>query len=180
MRSRVILIGVSILFVVAACGRGRQELTPTEKELYAALGDSIATASQSQLLRNVAGAIQRGGVDFALEFCNTRAMDLTDSLSNSYSTKIRRLSDKTRNAANAIQTTTDSLAWQALRAGNLNFVVRGDDRSVFYYKPILLGMPTCLKCHGGKTDIAESTHKLISRLYPHDRATARTAESPPS
>jgi cytochrome c551/c552 len=31
-------------------------------------------------------------------------------------------------------------------------------------------MPTCIKCHGGKTDITESTQKMIAQKYPNDKA----------
>ncbi len=171
MRSRVTFVGMMMLIIVAACSDGKRELTIAEKKEYAVLGDSISAAAQDELLRNVASAIQRGGVDHAVTFCNAKAMELSDSLSISYQAKIERLSDRNRNPANAIQTSADSAAWKALKSGERNFVARGDDRSVFYYKPILLGMPTCLKCHGGKPDIDESTGRLISQMYPEDRAT---------
>jgi hypothetical protein len=41
-----------------------------------------------------------------------------------------------------------------------------------YYKPIKIGMPTCLQCHGKpKEDINEATASTIRKKYRFDKAT---------
>jgi hypothetical protein len=45
-------------------------------------------------------------------------------------------------------------------------------RDVIFYKPIMISMPTCLKCHGKPNiDIDEATLKAIAEKYPNDLAT---------
>jgi hypothetical protein len=39
-----------------------------------------------------------------------------------------------------------------------------------YYKPILIGMPTCLKCHGSEKEIDSKTLEIINDRYPNDLA----------
>ena len=66
--------------------------------------DSIATQSQSTLLQNVASAIEIGGTEYAVELCNERALQITDSLSNQFDVSIWRMTDKTRNPDNGLKT----------------------------------------------------------------------------
>lgn len=134
------------------------------------MGDSISTVMQGVLLQNVAGAIQKGGTDYAIEFCNTKAMPLTDSVSTKINVQIQRLSDKNRNPNNTIQTKMDHTAWETIKKNQKAIVEQDENGDVFYYKPILLGMPTCLKCHGNTNDISESTQQIIAQKYPNDLA----------
>lgn len=154
----------------SACGNPKQEITEEDKTALMLLGDSISTEMQDVLLQNVAGAIQKGGTDYAVDFCNINAMTLTDSIADNLNVYIQRLSDKNRNPANAIQTQTDSLAWRKIKSEKADFIEEHTSGEVYYYKPIVIAMPTCLKCHGGKSDIAESTQNSIALKYPNDKA----------
>lgn len=155
-------------FIVASC----KQATQNEKQISALKrqADSIATVSQMILLQNVAGAIQKGGIDYAVEFCNIQAMPLTDSIADHLKVYIQRLSDKNRNPDNAIQTQMDSIAWEKMKSEKTDFTKQDKNGEVYYYKPILIAMPTCIKCHGGKNDISESTQKIINQKYPNDKA----------
>lgn len=135
------------------------------------LGDSIATIAQNELLKNVAGAIEKGGTEYAVEFCNTRAISLTDSIGDNFKMYIQRLSDKNRNPANAIQTQADSLAWKKIKSEKTAFIEQDKNGTIYYYKPISVAMISCIKCHGSKTDISESTRNMIAHKYPNDKAT---------
>jgi hypothetical protein len=115
------------------------------------------------VLQNVSGAIQKGGTDYAVEFCNIQAMPLTDSIANNRKVYIQRLSDKNRNPDNGIQTEIDSMAWERMKLEKTNFTEQDKNGEVYYYKPIFIAMPTCLKCHGGDNDITESTKKLLPK-----------------
>lgn len=157
-----------LTFIVVSC----KHATKNEKEIsfLKKQADSIATVSQMILLQNVAGAIQKGGIDYAVEFCNIQAMTLTDSIAEDFNVYIQRLSDKNRNPANAIKTQADSLAWKKIKSKKADFIEQHNNGEVYYYKPILIAMPICVKCHGGKSDIAESTQNIIAQKYPGDKA----------
>lgn len=159
------------IVVLSACNSNKHEaLSEEDKTGLMLLGDSISMETQNVLLQNVATAIQQGGTDYAVEFCNLNAPPITDSVAHKYQTYIQRLSDKNRNPANSIQSKTDSLAWQKIKTDKTDFVKQDEKGEVHYYKPILLAMPTCVKCHGGKEDISGSTQKLIAEKYPNDKA----------
>lgn len=159
------------IVVLSACNSNKHEaLSEEDKTALMLLGDSISMETQNVLLQNVATAIQQGGTDYAVEFCNLNAIPLTDSVAHKYQTYIQRLSDKNRNPANVISSKADSLAWQKIKTDKTDFVTQDEKGEVYYYKPILLAMPTCVKCHGGKEDISASTQKLIAEKYPNDKA----------
>src|SRR5699024_3963891 len=130
-----------------------------------------------ELLSNVAAEIGRTGPEGAVDYCNIKAIPLTDSIARSYSAEISRLTDKNRNPDNALREDKDLHAWEQIREmmndttiTEKHLVLREDDE-VFYYKAIPLGMPTCLVCHGHKdSDIAVTTQKMIHEKYPFDKA----------
>ncbi|HLU81070.1 MAG TPA: DUF3365 domain-containing protein [Flavobacteriaceae bacterium] len=163
---------ISLLFLLIGCHNSK-ELSTSEKEEYLALGDSISNRAQMVLLSNVGKQIQENGTVGAVDFCNEKAIFLTDSVSSEFSTKIQRLTDKYRNPQNAIKSKTDKKAWEELQDNPKNkHLVLQENNSVHYYKSIPIGMPTCLMCHGNKqTDISSETLKIIDLKYPKDKAT---------
>lgn len=165
-----ITLFLSIVVLSACNSNNREALSEEDKKELMFLGDSISTEMQNVLLQNVARSIQKGGTDYAVEFCNLNALQITDSVAQKYQANIQRLSDKNRNPANAISSKADSLAWQKIKANKTDFVTLDEKGEVYYYKPILLAMPTCVKCHGSKEDISGSTQKLIAEKYPNDKA----------
>jgi len=159
------------IIALSACSNHKQQIiSEEEKAALMLLGDSISVEMQNVLLQNVGEAIQKGGTDYAVEFCNIQAMPLTDSIANHLNVYIQRLSDKNRNPANTIQTQMDSIAWEKMKSEKTDFIEENKSGEVYYYKPILIAMPTCIKCHGGKTDITKSTQKMIAQKYPNDKA----------
>lgn len=168
---RIIIFGL-MLFAFASCNNSKFEPVSTEKRAELMfLGDSISSEMQAVLLQNVSGAIQKGGTEYAIEFCNLEAMTLTDSISNKFDVKIRRLTDKARNHKNAITSVFDAEAWEKIKSDKTDFIAQDIDGGIYYYKPILLGMPACVQCHGHKKDISEKTLELIDLKYPGDMAT---------
>lgn len=137
-------------------------------------GDSIATIAQNILLVHVAKAIQHHGTAGAVDFCNERAIPLTDSVSQTTASHIQRLSNRNRNPLNAIRTPQDSMAWKQLNDSQhpKKELIINQNGTSFYYKPIKLGMPVCLECHGSKEkDISPETLHAILEKYPLDKAT---------
>jgi hypothetical protein len=163
---------IGAIGLVSACNSNKpsQQLTKKEKEHFLQMGDSITTIAQNTLLMNVSKAVQNGGTDYAVGFCNTRALPLTDSIASKYNVSIKRLSDKYRNPSNSIESVEDQKAWKKIQASDAAFIEYHPDDCIQYYKPIKIGMTTCIKCHGDKSNISESTQKIISQKYPLDKA----------
>lgn len=141
-------------------------------------GDSITTHTQQLLMKNVMLAIQQKGVPGAVDFCSEKAVILTDSASSIYSSRIQRITDKNRNPDNTLKTAIDKKAWEEISKmmTDKNIVKKqliiDDNNSVYYYKAIPLGMPTCLSCHGNtQKDITPETLAAIKIKYPNDKAT---------
>lgn len=105
------------------CSSHRHESVSEEAKVSWMLpGDSMTTEMQNVLLKNVAGSIQKGGTDYAIEFCNMNAMSFTDSIAGNLQVSIQRLSDRNHNPGNAIQAQTDSLAWEKVQSGGTDFL----------------------------------------------------------
>jgi len=157
-------------FVLFNACNGQASLSQKEEAYYLALGDSIAKEAQSAFLQNVASAIKTGGPAYAVDFCNTHALQITDSLAQLHHVSLQRKSDKNRNPENALETETDRQAWERVRSGKSHFVQKDDKGVIYYYKPISIAMPACLTCHGRKDEIAPEARKAIAEKYPHDKA----------
>lgn len=143
---------------------------------HQAQGDSITTAAQQVLLKNVASAMKQGGPVHAIEFCNLNASPLIDSLSGQHGATISRISEKNRNPNNKASGFEIELLTALESQQQKDTVVLNDDK-ITYYKTIRLGMPACIKCHGiPNDDINEATLEVLNRLYPNDLATGYKLE----
>lgn len=166
------LLIINILCLTSlSCTQDIKPLTETEKNEYLDLGNTLSDQLQKELLENVSKAIQQGGTDYAVNFCNVKAIPITNSFSESYKIRAQRLSDKNRNPQNAIQTQEEFSAWEKIKREKSHFVEQNAKGDVYYYKPIAIKMPTCLQCHGTKENISESTLKILTEKYPNDKAT---------
>ena len=153
-------------------------ISEAEKEQTLALGDSISKIAQATLMQNVSKAMKEGGPVHAVEFCNLQAMPLTDSISKAHHVTIQRVTDKNRNPNNGLKTDGERSAWKKFKetfspqpAEPIHFV-QEEGQALVYYKPIAIGMPTCLKCHGApEQDIDGATAQKINEKYPNDKAT---------
>lgn len=146
------------------------QLSEEEINHYLEQGDAITAKMQEVLLQNVQSAMKKGGPEFAVDFCNTRAIPLTDSISENQHVRITRLSDKNRNPSNALSDAMDVEAWKQLKTDKKTFVKQSEDGKIQFYKPIELGMPACLKCHGTTKEISPETATVIAQKYPEDKA----------
>ncbi len=144
----------------------------TDTASFILRGDSISSGVQKILLANVMLAMKSGGSVNAVSFCNERAMPLTDSLAKAYNCEIKRVSDKFRNPANK-PTDTDLDIWTKISSSkSMSPVVSAENGHIVYYKPILIAMPACLKCHGSQSkEIDSKTLEIIRKNYPEDQAT---------
>jgi cytochrome c551/c552 len=137
-------------------------------------GLKLAMATKGVLGKNLLKAIQDKGTSGALSFCNTRAIPLTDSMSNEMVAHIKRVSDFNRNPANKANFAESSYIQNGrtlLAAGSklMPKVIEEEDKYISYY-PIMT-TELCLQCHGiPEEDIQPDVLETIISLYPTDRA----------
>lgn len=146
----------------------------TEKALV--MGNSIADAAQKKLQQNLLAAINENGIPGALEFCNANALTLVKDLEDSLGVEIYRVSTKFRNPKDE----PDSLEALMLDAYAYNVeneiqlepsIQEVGEEVLLYTKPIKVGNPLCLQCHGKIGDeILNENYDVISSFYPEDKA----------
>ena len=169
-----------IFSMISSCGINKEKAAQNEesiKQEYFLKGGEIVDLAQTELLKNVSHAMKTGGPGYAIDFCNTRAMLLKDSLSQLNNCKIRRIATKYRNPVDMPQTETEKdqlnkyqVAHQ--QGDSLNPEIYLFDDRIEYYQPIILDKGACLICHGdpGK-QITDETMEMIKARYPNDLAT---------
>jgi len=139
-----------------------------------AIGKEVTDSVGAVLKANLMKAMGEGGPVHAVEFCNTRAMPLTDAFNEQYGVVVKRTSDRLRNPDNApngleAKVIADYRAEQA--AGQMllpKVALDGEGRKVFY-APIFTGAP-CLICHGSEGNMDENLRSKLTELYPDDNA----------
>jgi len=166
-----------VLFVTFSCNSDHKEkISPDIYSEYTQKGNEISGQAQGVLLSNVSSAMQKGGPEYAIEFCNLQASSLIDSLSEVNSCTISRVSAQNRNPGNDLKNKNEKQLWEhyatALKSGSVNDTLVRNDGALVYYKPIKTAMAACLKCHGVPGDnIQTATLQKIQKLYPNDKAT---------
>lgn len=142
-------------------------------------GQKIAMQAKSVLGKNLMGAINANGTDAALSFCNEQAFPILDSMSVFLSAKIKRVSDMPRNENHQANEAELAYILNAKEALANNEKLKGKvstvaDKILAYY-PITTNK-MCLQCHGTpKTEVKENTMKLLTQLYPNDKAIGYSA-----
>ena len=149
---------------------------PLQEELdYLELGKEIALKTKGNLGKYLIPALGSFGSEGALDICNTKAIQITDSMAKELNASIKRVSDKPRNQSN--QANDSELAYiQKWKESNENGESQGpelleiDGKIVGYY-PIITNQ-MCIQCHGvPMEDINKATLAKINTLYPNDKAT---------
>lgn len=137
------------------------------------IGGNITSETQSVLLQNVTAAMQSGGKEHAVRYCNLKATDLVDSLSKLYECEIYRISEKNRNPNNAPKTELDKKMLKMFAESNNvqdKDVIHNDGKHI-YYQPIFIQKGACMNCHGDiHTAISEEFYAVIKDKYPDDKA----------
>jgi cytochrome c553 len=169
----------SLLIVFIGCSQPSDSKTSSNEVLSKLLiGKEIAMATKAELGKNLLNAIHTKGTAGAVDFCNTRAIPLTDSMAIVKNAKVSRLSDQPRNPNNIatesfltqIKTFKAQLSADKELKGN---TIEHEGKNYQCYPIVTNGM--CIQCHGKKgTDIAPETLKVIEEKYPNDQATGYT------
>jgi len=138
-------------------------------------GQEMAMKTKAVLGMYLLSAIKDRGTEGAVEFCSTRALQITDSMSQVLGIRIKRVSDQNRNPVNIPE--NEALSYiqkmKAAIAEKESPKPGFSETTEVYtgYYPILTDK-LCIQCHGEKnTDIKAPTLSIINRLYPEDKAT---------
>jgi hypothetical protein len=138
------------------------------------IGLTYALETKKVLGKYLMGAIQSKGTLHALEFCNTKAISLTDSMSLVYNASIRRVSDKPRNPGNQANPgelkQIETFKKQIAEGKEPTPVVLKKAGIAHFYYPITTNS-MCLQCHGKKDKLQPELVQKITTLYPEDKAT---------
>ncbi len=158
----------------------REIIKVTEAELVSKalnVGDKIAAAAKMELGKNLKSALQEGGVQHAISFCNMNAMPIMDSLSTKYGATIRRVSLKPRNPNDNPGKIEKELleAYQYQHQNSLPMesnVQTVDQKSFLFTKPIMIDNALCLTCHGTpENGLSMENKAFLQSKYPDDKAT---------
>lgn len=166
-------IVISIILGIISFNNKTIQKTKTAIEEYLRKGALISTEAQAALMAQVSKAIKKGGPEYAIGFCNIKVNFIIDSLNKSNNCRISRISERNRNPNNALETELDKGIWNYYSDGKdfSDTAIFNGDHKYFYYKPIRLINPACLKCHGRpQANISIRTLTKIDSLYPNDLA----------
>lgn len=157
-----------------------QYVSGADEVTYLKIGEEITDTVQATLKANLMKAMQDGGPTNAVQFCNARAMGLTDTYSDKYSTEVKRVSDRNRNPKNAPSEKELAVMEdmrQAMKNGKpaLAKVAIDEDGKKHYYAPIFTG-GMCLACHGNEKNMQPELVTVLDSLYPNDKARGYAAE----
>ncbi len=171
------LFSIILTLVVLGCSSSKEPPTNNEiKELALSTGEFVSSKAQKALSGQLMKAMSEGGPTHAVQFCNTAAFPILDTLNVDFQVKIRRTSLRERNPVDRPTKKENKILMdfeeRSQNGEELSSTVSmiGEDE-ILFAKPIMLNNPICLNCHGNIcTDIQEETYNLISELYPEDRA----------
>ena len=151
-----------------------QYVSGPDEVTHIKLGNEIRDTVQAALKAKLVKAMQNGGPANAVQFCNAKALELTDSYNEKYFTEVKRVSDKNRNPNNSpndkeagvIEDFKNTLAnGQPLSP---KIAIDADGRKN-YYAPIFTG-GVCLTCHGNVKNMQPELITVLDSLYPNDKA----------
>lgn len=185
MKKTLFLLAIAAAsFVIVKCGNaensnenksGTAYLTDSAiYNLHLLKGADYAKQTGAVLIKNVTDAITEKGAEYAIGFCNTKALPLTDSMGKVQNISIKRVTDKPRNPSNLAN--TEELQYIRLLK---NAAAAGEkpgpqlqeiDGKIVGYYPIITN-DMCMQCHGEKSLMAAELSAKLNKLYPADLAT---------
>lgn len=168
-----------ILLILIGCTDQRKASESSMKEitqLAQSEGDKISLAAQRALGGQLKKAIMEYGPSYALQFCNTAAYQMLDTLKTDLNVSIKRASLRVRNPKDA----PSDIERKILEEYKEQLAVGKEpevkvevlsSKQVLYARPIILDNPMCLNCHGKVgSQVSDETYNLIQKLYPKDKA----------
>lgn len=141
---------------------------------YMRYGKRLAMQTKSTFGSQLKQAINERGTTAAVDFCNHRAIELTDSMSVFLDAGIKRVSDQPRNpqnVANSKELEYILSTKEALDRGETPkpLLTAKEEGRIAYYSILTNSM--CLQCHGTpKEEIMAETLTALTAKYPEDQA----------
>lgn len=193
MKYPIILISFVLMISIVSCTSNNKESDKQQdksgnqvKVSYISLNDPktkdiqkkgaiIVRLATTELGKALNKAIKEEGAENAIDFCNHRAMKITDSLATAEGVIIRRLAKKNRNPENETNAIESKIYKQYIMEWLTNKTLVSklaidENNHPVYYKPIIINKK-CLTCHGkpGET-MPRNLADKIAGLYPNDKA----------
>lgn len=137
-------------------------------------GQEISQLAFKQLSTVLKQKMKEGGVVNAVDFCNVNASLIMDSIATLNEVRIKRVTKRFRNPANApdsletsiIESYEDAIA----KKESVEPLVVNDGVNMRYFAPIYT-KALCLSCHGTPGQhISGSDYQFILSKYPNDQA----------
>lgn len=166
MNSKIFTLTLLSFLILIHCKKNEKPFIEASK--------NIALQAKAELGKNLMNAIQTKGTEGAIEFCNLKAIPITNDLSKTFNMHLKRVSDKPRNPqnnANAAELKIiETFKTQLLNNEILKPTTVETDTTYVGYFPIETNQ-MCLQCHGDKEkDIKKGVSLKLNSLYPTDNA----------
>jgi hypothetical protein len=125
---------------------------------------------------NLKKEMKANGPMGAIKFCTEKAFPLTDRVNSELpeGVSVKRVSSEYRNPINSPLPDEEKIlkaieeSFQVTPKGILQ---QTGDNEFKFYKPLKIGKPVCLKCHGSKQQIPAPIQSYLKEVYPLDNAT---------
>ncbi len=179
--SLAIVLAIS-LFISGCSGDNEKISKPSAEEInqIKPIGDKISKELVMTLQKELKAAVQKGGLNEAINVCNMKAVPLTKIVADATDrvVHIKRTSYKFRNPDNAPDKAEMAALdhYKSLIEEQKEIPpyyiqkIKKDGKTYYnYYKPMKV-KAICLNCHGDTEKIKPETLKEIYELYPDDRA----------
>lgn len=176
-----IVFAISLL--ISNCSYDNVKITnPSEEETaqIKPIGDKISKELVMTLQKELKAAVEKGGLNEAINVCNMKAVPLTKIIADATDrvVHIKRTSYKFRNPDNAPDEVEKAALdhYKALIKEQkeipgfyIQKIEKGKETYYNYYKPMKV-KAICLNCHGSDKKINPETLQEIKKLYPDDKA----------
>jgi len=169
------LIAISLLVLAASCQTTSSDSIVKQNDSDSILieGKRIAQLTGSSLKAELKQALQTGGIQNAIGYCNVHALSLTDSIAQNQGVKVQRLAKRNRNPKNSLDSLSlevfNKMERQVLSSERPGAIVLSQQDHMVFYAPIRLE-GACLACHGTTEQIGEENLAVIKENYPEDLA----------
>lgn len=172
------IVGLASSLAVTACRNSETVQLENELQLVRSC-DSLTQAFMVTLKGELTAALADGGPAHAVGVCKVTAPEIAARFSRTSGWSIKRLSDKSRNSANAPDAyEANVLARLAAADGPPVFYEwqrSGPSDSTFVYFKAIRTAEVCLACHGPRETLSADLLAMLAEEYPDDRATGYAA-----
>ncbi len=179
--NKLIIIPIASILLFSCAKQEDITVSLVEEMKVRDLGEKYATELLRTLKQNLMKAMNNGGPYNAIEFCSTKAQNLTKMVEEKidHGIKLKRTSFKYRNPLNK----PDKYEVEALKIFEKYYKEYGQLRPYYiqkvkeqdgkyyyrYYKPLVV-KPLCLICHGEPEKMDRQLYAKIKEKYPEDKA----------